>query len=62
MAWEKTYTREEYLDQMPTSGALTRLPAAQIAELQDATGAVIDTMGGSFVMPYVSVAVTAVRL
>jgi SAM-dependent methyltransferase len=62
VAWERTYTREQYLDQMPTSGALTRLPAAQIAELQEAAGAAIDRMGGSFVMPYVSVAVTAERL
>ncbi|GAA2880082.1 methyltransferase type 11 [Actinoplanes cyaneus] len=60
--WEKTYTRDEYLDQLPTSGALTRLPAEHIAELQDAVGAVIDRMGGSFTMVYVTVAVTAVRL
>jgi SAM-dependent methyltransferase len=59
--WERTYTREEWLDQMPTSGALTRLPAAQIAELQEAAGAVIDRRGGTFVMSYTSVAVTAVR-
>lgn len=59
--WSKRYTREEYLDQMPTSGALTRLPAAYVAELQEATGAVIDRMGGSFVMPYTSVVVTAIK-
>ncbi|BCY07995.1 class I SAM-dependent methyltransferase [Actinoplanes sp. L3-i22] len=60
-AWEKAYTRDEYLDQMPTSGALTRLPAEQIAELQATVGAVIDRMGGGFTMRYVTVAVTAVR-
>ncbi|GAA2705438.1 class I SAM-dependent methyltransferase [Actinoplanes palleronii] len=58
--WERTYTRDEYLDQMPTSGALTRLPAEQLAELIGAVGAVIDELGGSFVMAYTSVAVTAV--
>ncbi|MFI1990366.1 class I SAM-dependent methyltransferase [Actinoplanes sp. NPDC020271] len=60
--WERTYTRDEWLDQMPTSGALTRLPAEQIAQLQDAAGAVIDRMGGSFTMPYTTAAVTAVKL
>lgn len=60
--WERTYTRDEYLDQLPTSGALTRLPPAKLAEISDAVGAAIDRLGGGFTMAYTSVAVTAVRL
>ncbi|GIF15501.1 class I SAM-dependent methyltransferase [Actinoplanes teichomyceticus] len=59
--WTRTYTRDEWLDQMPTSGALTRLPAGQLAQLAEALGAAIDRIGGSFIMAYTSVTVTAVR-
>ncbi|MFC0454869.1 class I SAM-dependent methyltransferase [Rhodococcus jostii] len=59
--WERSYTRDEWLDQLPTSGALTQLPPDSLAELQDAVGVAIDAMGGSFTMPYSTVAVTAVR-
>jgi SAM-dependent methyltransferase len=59
--WERTYTRDEWLDQLPTLGALTQLPPDQLAEVQAGVGAAIDAMGGSFTMPYTTVAVTAVR-
>ena len=57
--WERTYTRDEWLDQLPTSGALTRLPPDRLAEVVDGVGAAIDAIGGGFTMPYVTVAVTA---
>ncbi|MBO2462514.1 class I SAM-dependent methyltransferase [Actinomadura violacea] len=59
--WEHTYTRDEWLDQMPTQGTLTRLPAEQVAEVLDGVGAAIDALGGTFTMPYATVAVTATR-
>ncbi|GAA2314110.1 class I SAM-dependent methyltransferase [Streptomyces kunmingensis] len=59
--WEWTYTREAWLDQMPTQGAFTRLPADRLAEVLQGTGAVIDAAGGSFAMRYATVAVTATR-
>jgi SAM-dependent methyltransferase len=59
--WERTYTREEWLDQLPTQGTLTQLPSDKLAEVLEAVGAVIDAMGGSFTMPYTTVAVTAAR-
>jgi SAM-dependent methyltransferase len=59
--WEKTYTRDEWLDQLPTTGALTQLAPDRLAEVLAGTGAAIDAMGGSFTMPYTTVAVTAVR-
>lgn len=59
--WERTYTRDEWLDQMPTQGTLTRLSADQVAEVLDGVGAAIDAIGGAFTMPYATVAVTATR-
>jgi SAM-dependent methyltransferase len=59
--WERTYSRAEWLDQLPTLGALTQLPPDKLARVLDAAGAAIDRMGGSFTMPYATVAVTAVR-
>lgn len=59
--WERAYTREEWLDQMPTHGTLTRLPAAKVQKVLDGVGAAIDALGGSFTMQYATVAVTASR-
>jgi len=59
--WQQSYTRDEWLDQLPTSGALTQLPSDKLAEVLAGVGAAIDTMGGSFTMPYTTVAVTAAR-
>jgi len=57
--WERTYSRDEWLDQIPTQGAFTQLPPEQLAEVQNAVGAAIDSIGGSFTMTYTTVAVTA---
>ena len=57
--WERTYSRDEWLDQIPTQGAFTRLAPEQLAEVQNAVGAAIDSIGGSFTMAYSTVAVTA---
>ncbi|MEU9165473.1 class I SAM-dependent methyltransferase [Streptomyces sp. NPDC048424] len=59
--WEWTYTRDAWLDQMPTLGAFTRLPPDKMAEVLDGAGAAIDAMGGSFTMNYATVAISAVR-
>jgi SAM-dependent methyltransferase len=59
--WDRSYTREEWLDQLPTSGALTQLPSDKLAEVLAGVGAAIDAMGGSFTMHYTTVAVTAAR-
>ena len=60
--WERTYTREEWLDQMPTTGGLTRLPAEQLADVLGEVGAAVDALGGSFTMRYATVAVSATRI
>ena len=59
--WQRVYTRDEWLDQMPTQGLLTRLPADRRDELLAGVGAAIDALGGRFTMHYTTVAVAAVR-
>ncbi|UKY54578.1 class I SAM-dependent methyltransferase [Streptomyces inhibens] len=59
--WEWSYTRDAWLDQMPTHGALTQLPPDKLAEVLEGVGAAIDAIGGSFTMRYTTVAVTAAR-
>jgi SAM-dependent methyltransferase len=59
--WERLYTRDEWLEQLPTQGALTRLPRAKLDELLAATGAAIDALGGGFTMHYTAVVVTTAR-
>ncbi|HET6501787.1 MAG TPA: class I SAM-dependent methyltransferase [Amycolatopsis sp.] len=59
--WERSYTRDEWLDLLPTTGALTRLPADKLAEVLAGVGAAIDAIGGGFTMSYATVAVTAAR-
>lgn len=60
--WERTYTRDEWLDQLPTHGNLTLLPPDKLATILDSVGTAIDTMGGSLTMSYTTVAVTASRI
>ncbi|WP_308293456.1 class I SAM-dependent methyltransferase [Streptomyces sp. RM72] len=57
--WEKSYTRDEWLDQMPTHGDLGQHSPDQVAQVQEGIGAVIDAMGGGFTMGYTTVAVNA---
>lgn len=59
--WQRAYTRDEWLDQLPTHGALTQFLPGKLAEVLEGVGAAIDAMGGSFTMSYTTVAVTAAR-
>jgi SAM-dependent methyltransferase len=59
--WERDYTRDEWLDQLGTSGIAGQLPSETLSDLLTRTGAVIDALGGSFTMPYVTVVVTTTR-
>jgi SAM-dependent methyltransferase len=60
--WERPYTRDEWLDVVPTLGGQSQLPASVLGEVLTGTGAAIDAAGGSFTMSYTTVAVTASRL
>ncbi|WP_370973404.1 class I SAM-dependent methyltransferase [Amycolatopsis sp. cg9] len=57
-AWEKRYTREEWLDFLPTTGGLTRLAPEQLAEVLARVGAAIEE---PFVLPYTTLAVFAAK-
>ena len=59
--WEKSYTREEWLDQLPTQATLTWFPPDRLAKVLDGVGSAVDAVGGSFTMSYTTVAVTAAR-
>jgi hypothetical protein len=59
--WERSYTRQEWLDQVPTSGEHSRFPAAKLEELLAGIGAAIDAVGGSFTMRYTAAVVTAAQ-
>ncbi|MFE6163282.1 class I SAM-dependent methyltransferase [Streptomyces sp. NPDC056486] len=59
--WEQSYTRDQWLDLLPTTGGLTQLRPDQLADVLDAVGGAIDSLGGHFTMSYTTLAVTAVR-
>ncbi|WP_106400275.1 class I SAM-dependent methyltransferase [Actinocorallia populi] len=59
--WKQSYTRDQWLDLLPTTGGLTRLRPDQLAGILDAVGSAIDSLGGRFTMDYTTLAVTAVR-
>ena len=59
--WDRFYTRDEFLDQVPTSGFVNQLVPVTLRELVAGIGAAIDEVGGEFTMGYTTVAVTAAR-
>ena len=59
--WEQPYTRDQWLDLLPTTGGLTQLRPDQLAEILDAVGSAIDSLGGRFTLAYTTLAATAVR-
>jgi SAM-dependent methyltransferase len=60
--WEHDYTRDEWLDAVPTFGGNNRLPADVLAQIQAGLGAAIDAVGGRFTMGYTTVVATSARL
>lgn len=56
--WDRSYTRDEWLEQLPTFGGHGQFPPAGLAELLTGVGAAVDAAGGSFTMRYTTVAVT----
>nr|WP_096336187.1 class I SAM-dependent methyltransferase [Pseudofrankia asymbiotica] len=59
--WEQSYTRDQWLALLPTTGGVTQLRPDQLAEILDAVGDAIDSLGGRFTMSYTTLATTAVR-
>jgi SAM-dependent methyltransferase len=59
--WDRCYTRDEWLDLVPTSGGHSQFPPGKLEELLAGIGAAIDAAGGSFTMRYTAAVVTAAR-
>ncbi|WP_427893061.1 class I SAM-dependent methyltransferase [Kribbella sp. GL6] len=60
--WSRAYTRDEWLDQLRTSGMAKPLAdAGKLGTVLDRTGAAIDAYGGSFTLDSTAVALIATR-
>ncbi|WP_326560526.1 class I SAM-dependent methyltransferase [Micromonospora sp. NBC_01796] len=59
--WERSYTRGELLDLVPTSGGLTSLPPDRVAEVLAAVGTAVDELGGTVTLAYATWGLTAIR-
>lgn len=59
--WDQTYTRDEWLDVVPTHGGHSLIPEAQRNALLAALGDAIDELGGSLAVHYTTIAVAATR-
>ena len=59
--WEQSYTRDQWLALLPTTGGLTRLRPDQLADILDEVGTAIDALGGAFTMSYTTLATSAAR-
>lgn len=57
--WERPYTRDQWLEQVPTFGGHSQIPPEKLADLLAGIGEVIDAAGGSFTMGYTAVVATA---
>ncbi|TNC21431.1 class I SAM-dependent methyltransferase [Amycolatopsis alkalitolerans] len=57
--WTRTYTRDAWLDFLPTTGGLTRLPKDKLDEILSAVGNAIDAHGGEFTLPHTTLALIA---
>jgi SAM-dependent methyltransferase len=59
--WNRPYACDQWLEQVPTFGGYSQIPPARQQDLLAGVGAAIDALGGSFIMHYTTVAVTAAR-
>jgi SAM-dependent methyltransferase len=59
--WDQSYTRDAWLEVLPTFGGFSQYPPATQRELLAGIGAAIDGVGGSFTMGYTAMVATAAR-
>ena len=59
--WERPYSRDEWLDAVPTFGGSNRLPASTMRDLLAGIGAAIDAIGGRATYPMFANQVTKMR-
>ncbi len=62
LAWSRRYSREQWLDQLPTHSDHARLSPERLAELLEAVGGAIDVLGGAFEMAYTTTLLSAERV
>jgi SAM-dependent methyltransferase len=60
--WERSYTRDEWIEQMATGGDASQFSPDKLEALLAETGIAIDAWGGTFTMRYATVVVTASRI
>jgi SAM-dependent methyltransferase len=60
--WEQSYTRDQWLALLPTTGGFTRLRRDQLADILDRVGTAIDALGGAFTMLSTTLATSAARV
>lgn len=59
--WERSCTRNEWVDAVPTAGGFNLYPAEKLDGLLEGIGDAIDEVGGSFTTGYAAVVVSAAR-
>ena len=60
--WERRYTRDQWLDQLPTHSDHRMLPDDRRAALLDAVGSAIDALGGSILLRYSTKLISGIRM
>jgi SAM-dependent methyltransferase len=60
-SWSRTYTRDEWLDQLPTHSDHGAMDADRLARVLEEVGRVIDDLGGSFAMVYSTLLLDSTR-
>ncbi|MGW2419518.1 class I SAM-dependent methyltransferase [Streptomyces sp. NPDC001709] len=60
--WDRHYTRDAWLDQVPTFGGHGQLPPDELEAVLTGIGDAIDAMGGAFTMHYTTLVLTSVRV
>jgi SAM-dependent methyltransferase len=59
---EQSYTRDQWLALLPTTGGFTRLSPGQLADILDEVGAAIDALGEAITMHHTTLATSATRV
>lgn len=59
--WERYYTKDEWLDVLPTQGLHAGLPPETMRRILTGIGEAVDALGGGFTMQYTAVVATAAR-
>ena len=59
--WEQTYTRDDWVDQLPTSGFFGQIPPDRARAVVEGIGDAVEAAGGTFTMRYTTVVVTTER-